>query len=88
MQFSPRLAILFGCLAGGATAQFPPTPEGVTLLKSKFDDRVTISYKEVSSCLTRQSSWTRSYLCSAWHLRNDTRREVVLGLYPSASWCP
>lgn len=32
------------------TAQyFPPTPEGITLLKSKFHENVSISYKEVSS---------------------------------------
>jgi hypothetical protein len=30
-----------------STAQFPPTPEGVTVLQSKFGDGVTISYKEV-----------------------------------------
>ena len=29
-------------------AQFPPAPENVTVLKSKFGDGVTISYKEVS----------------------------------------
>lgn len=28
-------------------AQFPPKPEGVTVLKSKFNENVTISYKEV-----------------------------------------
>lgn len=27
--------------------QFPPTPEGVTVLNSKFDENITISYKEV-----------------------------------------
>lgn len=30
-----------------AAAQFPPTPEGLTVLKSKFHENVTISYKEV-----------------------------------------
>lgn len=28
-------------------AQFPPTPENVTTITSRFDDRITISYKEV-----------------------------------------
>lgn len=28
-------------------AQFPPTPEGVTILDSKFDENIKISYKEV-----------------------------------------
>lgn len=27
--------------------QFPPTPEGVTVLNSKFDENIKISYKEV-----------------------------------------
>ena len=31
--------------------QFPPTPEGVTTLKSKYHEGVTISYKEVQSIL-------------------------------------
>lgn len=29
---------------------FPPKPEGVTTLKSKFHEGVTISYKEVGYC--------------------------------------
>jgi hypothetical protein len=32
-----------------AHAQFPPKPEGVTILDSKFGDGVYISYKEVWS---------------------------------------
>jgi hypothetical protein len=34
-------------VAAPVWAQFPPEPEGVTVLKSKFDERITISYKEV-----------------------------------------
>lgn len=30
-----------------ASAQFPPEPEGLTILHSRFDDDVYISYKEV-----------------------------------------
>jgi len=30
------------------TAQLPPTPKGLTILKSKFHENVTISYKEAS----------------------------------------
>lgn len=33
-------------------AQFPPVPEGITLLKSKIHDNITISYKEVSLALS------------------------------------
>lgn len=42
------LPLLLGGLVGLAAAQFPPTPEGVKVLKSKFHQNVTISYKEVS----------------------------------------
>ncbi len=38
---------LLGALIGLASAQFPPKPEGVTVLKSKLHDNVTISFKEV-----------------------------------------
>lgn len=50
MVFTLRLA---GALLGltitarHALAQFPPPLEGVTVLKSKFDSDITISYKEV-----------------------------------------
>jgi hypothetical protein len=36
-------------LAGLAVAQFPPIPQGVTVLQSKFHENVTISYKEARS---------------------------------------
>jgi len=44
-----RLSLLgaAGLLSGLTIAQFPPTPEGVTVLESQLDDGVTISYKEV-----------------------------------------
>jgi hypothetical protein len=41
-------AALFGI---GVVAQFPPRPEGVTVLKSKFHENVTISFKEVGGHL-------------------------------------
>jgi hypothetical protein len=34
-------------LAGSGYAQFPPTPEGVTVRDSKFGDGVQLSWKEV-----------------------------------------
>jgi hypothetical protein len=37
-----------GLLGGVTNAQFPPTPEGVTVLESQLDPGVSISYKEVS----------------------------------------
>ncbi|KAI1084335.1 serine carboxypeptidase [Whalleya microplaca] len=45
-------AVGLSVLASLAGAQFPPTPEGVTVLKSKFGDGVTISYKEPGICET------------------------------------
>lgn len=39
--------VLLGGLASLAVAQFPPKPEGVTVLRSKFHENVTISFKEV-----------------------------------------
>ena len=47
MRSPAQWAGLFGCLTGGVLAQFPPTPEGVTTLKSRFDENIAISYKEV-----------------------------------------
>lgn len=40
-------SLLLGGLLGLATAQFPPEPEGITVLKSKLHENVTISFKEV-----------------------------------------
>ncbi|TPX11653.1 uncharacterized protein E0L32_007632 [Thyridium curvatum] len=41
-------------LAPHAAAQFPKPPEGVTILKSKFNSNVTISYKETGLCETTE----------------------------------
>jgi hypothetical protein len=35
-----------GLLSGVVNAQFPPKPEGITILESQLDEGVTISYKE------------------------------------------
>jgi hypothetical protein len=40
-----------GLLTGVVNAQFPPTPEGVTILESQLDEGVRISYKEVTHVL-------------------------------------
>ncbi|PTB41792.1 uncharacterized protein TrAFT101_009592 [Trichoderma asperellum] len=45
-------AVLLSGLAGVAIAQFPPKPEGVTVLRSKFHENVTISFKEPGICET------------------------------------
>ncbi|KAH6639940.1 serine carboxypeptidase [Truncatella angustata] len=40
--------LVWGSLLSVAVAQFPPEPKGITVLKSKFHENVTISYKEAS----------------------------------------
>jgi len=41
-------------LVAHAAAQFPPTPEGMTVVNSKYNSGVTISYKENGICETTQ----------------------------------
>lgn len=41
--------LLYAGLSGIALGQFPPEPKGITVLRSKFHENVTISYKEVCS---------------------------------------
>ncbi|KAI1859911.1 uncharacterized protein JN550_011830 [Neoarthrinium moseri] len=51
---------LLACsLIGLVAGQFPPEPKGVTILKSKFHENVTISYKEPGICETTPG--VRSY---------------------------
>ncbi|OTA94003.1 hypothetical protein M434DRAFT_72052 [Hypoxylon sp. CO27-5] len=45
-------ALGISALVPFSQAQFPPTPENVTVLESKFGDGVTISYKEPGICET------------------------------------
>lgn len=45
--------LVTGGLIGLAGAQFPPEPEGITVLKSKFHENVTISFKEVRDLAVR-----------------------------------
>ena len=47
-------ALLSGAfLASFAVAQFPPKPEDVKTVKSKFHQGIEISYKEVDVCTFR-----------------------------------
>ncbi|XXG97922.1 hypothetical protein Hte_004238 [Hypoxylon texense] len=52
-----RAAIGIFMLALPVRAQFPPTPKNVTVLKSRFGDGVTISYKEPGICETTAKSF-------------------------------
>ena len=49
--------LVLAALAGLAAAQFPPKPEGVKVLQSKFHENVTISYKEPNICETEANSY-------------------------------
>ena len=40
-----------GLLSGVVNAQFPPKPEGLTILESQLDEGVRISYKEAGQIL-------------------------------------
>ncbi|KAI0541759.1 carboxypeptidase S1 [Xylaria digitata] len=48
------IGLTVGFLAPTVVAQFPPTPEGVTVLESKFGNGVKISYKEPGICETTE----------------------------------
>ncbi|CAG9939737.1 unnamed protein product [Clonostachys rosea f. rosea IK726] len=58
MRSAGLLPVAIG-FAGFATAQFPPKPEGQKILRSKFHENVTITYKEPNIC--EPSSSARSY---------------------------
>lgn len=47
----PMKLLAAACLAGVTAAQyFPSTPEGLKIVKSKHEEGVKISYKEVGQC--------------------------------------
>ncbi|KAL5114536.1 hypothetical protein ACEQ8H_007569 [Pleosporales sp. CAS-2024a] len=50
---------MVGGLTGFVAAQFPPKPEGVTILESKLEEGVRLSYKENDLCETTHG--VRSY---------------------------
>ncbi|KAI0444450.1 carboxypeptidase S1 [Xylaria telfairii] len=52
--FVRAIGLAAGFLVPAVVAQFPPTPEGVTVLESKFGGGVKISYKEPGLCETTE----------------------------------
>lgn len=80
-----RLSLLAALPA--VLAQFPPAPEGITTLKSKFLDGVSISFKEVCGkfLYIQNVPARRIDFIKAEYLRNHSRREVVLRLCASAA---
>ncbi|KAI1316715.1 carboxypeptidase S1 [Xylariaceae sp. FL0255] len=59
MNLLHSIALAVGVLGPVVLCQFPPTPQNVTVLKSKFGNNVTISYKEPGLCETTED--VRSY---------------------------
>lgn len=49
--------LIWSALISAVAAQLPPVPVGVTVLKSKFHENVTISYKEVNRSIINLSHW-------------------------------
>ena len=80
-----KSSILLGSLLLQARTQFPPPPEGLTILKSQFDGDITISYKEVS---VREHNASLKLNSVAGHLRNHSRGEVIFRLCPPSSRHP
>ncbi|TGJ85236.1 hypothetical protein E0Z10_g3523 [Xylaria hypoxylon] len=54
VRFVQAIGLTVGFLAPAIVAQFPPTPEGVTVLESKLGNGVKISYKEPGICETTE----------------------------------
>lgn len=52
MVLSLAGALILLLSAGLTDAQFPPTPEGVTTIKSKHHNGIKVSYKEPGICET------------------------------------
>ncbi|KAI9845827.1 MAG: hypothetical protein M1837_004507 [Sclerophora amabilis] len=79
MQLLTFVATVSGLLGLGR-AQFPPTPEDVTVLRSSQQEGVTVSYKEGGLCETTEG--VRSF-SGYVHLPNDSLDDVnVVQDYP------
>ena len=71
MALRSTLALLLS-IAPFTVGQFPPKPEGVKTLKSKFHEGITISYKEPGICET--TTGVKSY-SGYVHLPPDSLNE-------------
>lgn len=72
-----------GLLARAAYAQFPPTPQGVTIVQSQLEKGVSISYKQASHfCLM--------FLLFSYHIprRTSARPRQVFEASPAMSIFP
>lgn len=64
-----RAGALVALTSNIANAQFPPKPEGLKVLESRFGDGVQISYKEVRYNHLPTSSPTIASQWQAWSLK-------------------
>lgn len=79
------LLLPLSLLPAWTAAQFPPPQEGLTEVKSQFDNGITIKYKEVGvndPC----SKYCQLNTTLARYLRDDSRREILLRVHHPASW--
>jgi hypothetical protein len=79
--------LLFTWLELAATQYFPPAPKDVTVVKSKLQEGVSISFKEVDGF----STFLETRLTSpslAWHLRNYVWSQIICWIRPLAARRP
>jgi hypothetical protein len=80
-------------LVGTAAAQyFPPTPEGLTVVKSKHEKGVKISYKQVGDYLFSMGNlwivWSHEHVLNSDHSRGFAKPRQALGRTLAMSTCP
>ncbi|GBF61418.1 carboxypeptidase S1 homolog A [Trichophyton mentagrophytes] len=54
MRFAASIAVALSVIGAASAQGFPPPVEGVTVVKSKFDENVKITYKENDICETTE----------------------------------
>ena len=76
---------LLALTSGIVNAQFPPKPEGLKVLESRFGDGVQISYKEVSLCIECFAHESDYYYIST--ASNSTHDWELSTLSHPLRWC-
>lgn len=88
MRGPSSLAYASSFLAVATAQYFPPIPEHVTTLQSKFGNGVSISYKEVRASPSSSRDALLTCPTLAWSLRNHAWSEVVRWVCPSPAGHP
>ena len=89
MRFILHLATSIAWINVACSQYFPPIPQNVTTVKSKFNSGISISYKEVQYgllCNNQLLIYGTNSSTLAWHLRDYTRSKIVCWLCPSPTW--